>query len=118
MTLGRHIHMVEKNGGIDMKEEEIIFPESQSGPHMQQQYYSTTNKNHNKQAILEKINQLLMIQPPAPRVICRIIQTNGQTVTGFIKDQAKNEIMVETRMNEQSIPITDIEQIIPISFQS
>lgn len=111
--------MVEKNGGIDdMKEEGIIFPENQSGPHMQQHYYTKVNKSHHKQALLEKINQLLMIQPPAPRVICRIRQHNGQTVTGYIKEQAQNDIIIETRMNEQHIPIADIEQIIPITFQS
>lgn len=99
-----------------MKDVHTIFPQTNAQPNMQQDYYTKTNDQKNN-PIHKKVNQLLMIQPPAPKVICRITEKNGQTHTGYIQAKSQTTITINNRFHEQIIPIDAVEQIQPISFQ-
>lgn len=99
-----------------MKDADTIYPQNNVQPHMQQDYYTKTNGSKNT-AIHKKINELLSIQPPTPKVICRITEKTGNTHTGYIVAKSPTMITIHHRFDEHIIPIDEIEQIQPISFQ-
>lgn len=100
-----------------MKEPHMRLSEiNMAGYNMQDHYY--TNRDRSNATIEEKINELIEMKEPAPRVVCQITLMTEETIKGYIASKQHETITIHTRRGEQTVAIRHIIKIVPVSFQS